>query len=336
VDRAGRRRDRDGIGGDAAETRFAIVGYPCFSYHEALIPFHEKFNVTMRTIHVAIYNPGHPFPRIGYLICFVLLGMAFHIQTVMANPIRDPDVPLTFHLMDDGAPVRSPVELVYTCGKSSTPVFSVRCTTECVVVMPHSYMYGSCNLSVAPEGREAFTIGGFAVTDFYFYADQSTYNATIDIRNRSCSYTPNFLDKSFSVSGCKKEKTVDAVMGEFYGYPWIYLLAWIMTVGIEWIVALMLVRSIFKIPQLSFPKTFLSVAAANLITLPMAWLTMIALGRFVTANYIVDISIAEFLAVVVEAVLYRKFLALKTGHAILLSIAANSASYLIGAILFGF
>jgi hypothetical protein len=276
-----------------------------------------------------------PISGIGCLMYFIVLTTAFPARPVMANPVRDPDVPLTFHIVENGVPVRSPVDLVYTCSKSSAPVFSVRCTEECVIVVPHSYLYGLCNLSVAPAGREAFEIGGFAVTDFYFYADRSTYHATIDIGGRSCSYSPNFLDKSFLVSGCNKRLSVDAVTGGVLGRPWILVPVWIMTVGVECAVALLLHRFLFNLRRTRLRKILFSVAIIHLVTLPMAWLTMIVIGRFVSANYVFAVSIAELLVVAVEALFYRKILPLKTAQAVLLSAAANIASYLCGVILFG-
>jgi hypothetical protein len=114
-----------------------------------------------------------------------------------------------------------------------------------------------------------------------------------------------------------------------------YFVAIVMALLVESAVAFFLIRSIFKVADISSRRILLSCLFINIVTIPWAWIFMGFLQRITTLNYFVGILITETFVVIVESFWYRIVLPIRFRRALLLSFCANLASYLGGVILFG-
>lgn len=102
----------------------------------------------------------------------------------------------------------------------------------------------------------------------------------------------------------------------------------LMTVAAEVLVAIILRRWLPKALGLSvsYGKLIVIVAVASIITLPYVWFIL----PIILKTRIQYVIIAELLVWIAEAVWYKAILKLNIKQALILSLAANGFSYLIG------
>ncbi len=116
----------------------------------------------------------------------------------------------------------------------------------------------------------------------------------------------------------------------------IYLGIILVAIGIEIFIAFLMIRFIFEI--ILFPpwKIILSVSGINLLTIPGAVFVTEFLAQSNSIPHLYAVLLTEIAVVVIETLWYRRTLSLHTGNALLLSLIANTATYIFGVILFGF
>lgn len=106
------------------------------------------------------------------------------------------------------------------------------------------------------------------------------------------------------------------------------LQSFLLTVAVEALVVLVVARKIFKktANELSAQKLIGVGVFASFATLPYVWYVLPTLLQ----PFTLAIAVGEMFAVVVEATFYAGVLPLSRKEAVLLSVAANAASYFLG------
>lgn len=112
-----------------------------------------------------------------------------------------------------------------------------------------------------------------------------------------------------------------------------FLLSWAFTIVVETAVFIALVRIGFKIPRkrISTTKLLLGGLFASSITIPWVWFVFPVLFY---SSITVAVAIGEAFAFVMEAIFYVFAFEFSVRRAILISLVANAASFLLGLIVF--
>jgi hypothetical protein len=108
-----------------------------------------------------------------------------------------------------------------------------------------------------------------------------------------------------------------------------FILYLIITIVTETLVALDLVRKIFKIDGdvLSTGLILSAGISANALTLPYVWFVF---PYLFLSSFTLAVVIAEFFAFLAEAVFYKLFLKLTWKQALIISLIANLVSFILG------
>ena len=112
-----------------------------------------------------------------------------------------------------------------------------------------------------------------------------------------------------------------------------FLLSWAFTIAIETFVFIAFVRIWFKIPRerISTIKLLLGGLFASSITIPWVWFVFPVLFY---NSLTVAVAVGEVFAFVIEAIFYVFAFEFSARRAILVSLGANAASFLLGLIVF--
>jgi hypothetical protein len=113
------------------------------------------------------------------------------------------------------------------------------------------------------------------------------------------------------------------------GYQTQFLTALALDVAVETVVGILVLNKLFSSSQLKLPRITYGIVLANCSSLPYLWLVLPAFIK----NYTVYVIAGETLVFAWEAFLYRMFFLVPLKHAMLLSLLANSASFVVGLLL---
>lgn len=114
-----------------------------------------------------------------------------------------------------------------------------------------------------------------------------------------------------------------------FEYEQKFLIALLLTIIIEIIVALLLVKFFYKEKEIKTSKVIFTGFIASALTLPYFWFIL----PIYISNRSLYIIIGEVSIVLIEALIYQQFLGLKFMKAFTVSLLANIASILLGLII---
>jgi len=103
----------------------------------------------------------------------------------------------------------------------------------------------------------------------------------------------------------------------------------LITVLIESLILLFIIRFLFKNKKLSLKKIFSFGILASALTLPYLWFV---LPSYIALNYY--IFVGELVVIVIEAVIYNNFLGLNLKKAVIASFICNVFSFAAGLLIF--
>jgi hypothetical protein len=112
-----------------------------------------------------------------------------------------------------------------------------------------------------------------------------------------------------------------------------FLFSWVFTLFVETLVFIALVRQYFKIPKtdISLMRLITGGVFASTITIPFVWFIFPVL---IYNSIVVAVVVGEVFAFVVEAIFYVFAFKFSVRQAVLISLFANAASFLLGQIVF--
>jgi len=110
-----------------------------------------------------------------------------------------------------------------------------------------------------------------------------------------------------------------------------FLLALFLTLLAEVPVVFFLVKYFLKYKDIKISTIVFVGVLASVLTIPYLWFVLPAF----VSNRIVYLILGESLVILVEAIIYFKFLKLKLSDAFIVSLIANGASIILGYLIFG-
>jgi hypothetical protein len=110
------------------------------------------------------------------------------------------------------------------------------------------------------------------------------------------------------------------------GYLTKFLIALAFDVVVESAVGFLVLRKMLKIPNLGGLKIAYAGMLVNFSSLPYLWLVLPAFIR----NYVAYVIVGEALVFLWEAIFYRMYFSIGIKQAMILSLLANTTSFLLG------